>query len=204
MKNLIEKDDNGFSSGGGMGAMLYKILQAIDALEDRLPHPAVLLNESSGAIQGLTPDTMYETSPSWVQVIVKKPVVSQQKTEKEWNPERDGFWAWSYAGHRTRYINSKLYDEDYLAIGNWYRTQQEAEDIGKWLFETKLMLDKTIRPILDTLHELKIVLFWSDIDSGRIELYDYENEKKYCNSSFIIAIKAILGTHAKRYLTGKV
>lgn len=122
---------------------------------------------------------------------------------KDCNPERDGFWYWSATKGKAIKAESPLhfYGDDsrelhkyLISVGNFFATREEAEDEGKWRYETKLVLDQALRNYCreDNLDFEKLVFYMKEC------FYKHGDLRLYCDRA-----QQALGDNAKRYLTGK-
>lgn len=132
-----------------------------------------------------------------------KVVITPNEPEqpKSFDPERDDFYAFLFVDGRNQAFLvehnncSKEYTAFLISIGNCFATREEAENEGKWLFQDKLVLDEELRKA-------------GCSSSVKYLDWDFSIEKPVYEAgfhpkSFEDAI-AILGTNAKRYLTGVV
>lgn len=121
--------------------------------------------------------------------------------KKAWNPATDGFWYWDFLAGMALfaepyYGNASIKDEPLISIGNCFQTREEAEDEGKWRFETKLVLDEKLRKE-GVLYVIKNCL-WCHVTKAMVVYPDRNVPRSDFNQTI-----GFLGSDAKRYLTGE-
>jgi hypothetical protein len=133
---------------------------------------------------------------------------------KAWNPATDGFWAWCQQANTG--ISMLYFSEQertfLISIGNCFQTREEAEDEGKWRFKTKLVYDEKIRQLKKN-HpneaHMCIDSFECGLMYGKPEKWIVTSPNPYGRAPFcpravyLNKYTEILGTDAKRYLTGE-
>lgn len=147
---------------------------------------------------------------------------TDKTSQAAFDPSR-GFWCWCPAQKCAVFLHSpptrcdfrtpclddwKRSKFEYLrAIGNCFATREEAEDEGKWRFETKLVLDEKLRVLKKRYNLPAVQIAWmnKDNDSAMDSRVVIVTPKYGTHHlwDFIDDVKAILGSDAKRYLTGE-
>jgi len=155
---------------------------------------------------GMARETITPTdSVSGEKITILKSALRGTTTE-DFNPARDGFWYWDIrTGDATGVASNPMtsYYHCLISIGNWFRTREEAEDMGKWLFQDKLVLDEKLRQFLKATEYESVYDFRMYWDWGRNEIrFDFCDSDRH-DFPYASRIAAILGNHAKRYLTGE-
>jgi len=132
------------------------------------------------------------------------------KDKEDFNPKLTGspdFWFWDRCSSKAIYgltINYMSHHKDFdffISIGNAFQTREEAEDEGKWQFETKLILDEKLRECRKKFGIKNAYLIWVYGDEC---IGCHEGKDASVNiCGWFVESRSILGDNAKRYLTGE-
>jgi hypothetical protein len=114
-----------------------------------------------------------------------------QTEDKAWNPVTDGFWYWQSGFVLHSSSNNEGVNQLLISIGNTFQTREEAEDEGKWRFETKLVYDVKLR-VFAQAHNVTVGFLLNQVTG----VNHFQSFGGY--------VLKILGSDAKRYLTGEV